>query len=61
MAKSDKLDLSRLLIGLAHECFNKAERTQHPEEAERLREMCRHFISEAENALNGVDGEPSSA
>jgi hypothetical protein len=61
MAKSDELELSRLFLGLAHECFNEAARAKHPEEAEQLREMCRRFISEAEEALNGVDGVPSSA
>jgi hypothetical protein len=60
MAKSDKLELSRLYLGFARECLNAAVRAKHPEEAEQLGQMCRCFISEAEEALNSVDAVPSS-
>ena len=55
MAKSDKLELSRLYLGFARECLNEAARAKRPEEAEQLREITRRLISEAEKALNGVD------
>jgi hypothetical protein len=54
-----KLEISRLYLDLAHECFNAAARAKHAEEAEQLRRMCRCFIAEGLEALSSVEAEPS--
>jgi hypothetical protein len=45
--KRKELEISRLYLGLAHECFNKAAKTEHAEAADAFREMGRRYITAA--------------
>ena len=47
VSKEEKRKISGLYLDLAHECFNKAARTEHAEAADAFRGMGRRYISEA--------------